>query len=415
MGVFNLSDDVTKRRFHKVEVFDRLLERLVDLLLGAAGVGEVNGLILLSQLGDFLPAGRTRVEHRRLVGEGNRCHVAEMQGVHKGPLAVAAQPHAFRVVVENPGKERHRLAQGPRIHRHDRIGGKPGGLLGKLPGNVPLCFNKVGGRLLVGKADAFLDERVVSRCKTRQTVLLSLEVAEEGIPLTAARLFTLRDQISLALLASSAICFPNPHFNLASQPSADIRRKACVGKLSVDAQQQAFQAFAGRFRIGCHQFAGLAKLHGRFLLQRLRDHATHPFKLKRCLVGQRGWSSFSGSGGVAGRFRKRACGRVDRGAYLRNGPQNGGDGVVGIATKRRLGELNRCLPIAGSLCLLAEGSERGCFAADRLLGSLKALTPESRQEDATSAPCVASQLDEIRVVARWRRGRDLEAGCSGSG
>ena len=64
--------DVPQRRFVEIPVADRLVERLVDLPLLAARVGQIDRLVLFAELRDGPPAVGAGVDQRRLVGKRNR-------------------------------------------------------------------------------------------------------------------------------------------------------------------------------------------------------------------------------------------------------------------------------------------------------------------------------------------------------
>ncbi len=63
---------------------------------------------------------------------------------------------------------------------------------------------------------------------------------------------------------------------------------------------------------------------------------------------------------------------------------------------------------SGRLGLPRQGGERGGLTADHGPREVEAFAAKQRQKHAVVRPGIASQFDEIRIVAVGRRGRDVE-------
>ena len=121
LGVLDLRDHVAQRRLGELEVLHRLAEGVVDLLLVAAGVGEVDRLVLLAQLRDLAPAGRIGIDDRRLVGHRDRRDVDLVEAIHEAPLDIALRAHVFGVVVPDPGLDEGLAGEHAGRHRHRMV------------------------------------------------------------------------------------------------------------------------------------------------------------------------------------------------------------------------------------------------------------------------------------------------------
>ena len=406
---------VSQGRLVELPPAHRLFEGLVDLLFLAARVCQIDRLVLLPQPRDLPPAVGARIDDRRLVHEGDRRDVHEVERVHEAPLLIAAGAVVLGVVLQDPGHQRRRPADNPGRHRDRTVRVELRRLTGDLLAGHPLRFDKcprgeVGAdhglaidhrgvvlRLGVADADALLDEGVVFLGELLDLLLASLQVGCHLHPFPADRRPSLGGEVAVGLLPRPNDRLTNPHFELSGQPrcsaSVQVVRPA-------DFLLQLLEFLAGLIRVGREQLPGLTDADGRVLLLLLGPDATLRVELKQFVI----------AGRSGGKRRRRRLG--ERLGHADLTPSRLADDrrflVIGVATERRLRQPDCGGVGTGGLGLDGECRKRGRLAEHHLASQSQALPADNGQEEPIAAPGIAGEFGEIRVFQRWCDGRDRE-------
>ena len=294
--------DVPERRFVEIPVADRLVERLVDLPLLAARVGQIDRLVLFAELRDGPPAVGTGVDQRRLVGERNRGGVGQVERVHEAAHLVAVGAVVLGVVVQDLSHERGRPTHDPSRHRDplvrverrrlagDLLTGHPLRLLegprGQFGADRRLAVDH-GGVVLglgVANADALFDQCVVLLRELFELLLTPLKLAGEPQPLAADRGPALRGQVAVGLFPGADDRLTNPHFELGEQPFPGAGVEVVGGtQLLLDR----LELVAGQVGVGREKLPCRPDPDGGVLLQELGANATGAVEFGELVVAAR--------------------------------------------------------------------------------------------------------------------------------
>ena len=458
LGVLDLRDHVAERRLGELEVLHRLAERIVDLLLVAAGVGEVDRLVLFAQLRDLAPPGRVGIDDRRLVGHRDRRDVDLMEAVHEAPLDVALRAHVFGVIVPDPGLDEGLAGEHAGRHRHWMVREQFGGLFHELLTRKPLGFIEHRGRGLVAgdgvvelsrvvaehhwvafgavvaDADAFLDEGVVAFGELLDAVFPPPEVFIEPHPFPSDGPGALRREVALGFFAGADDRLPDADFYLPQQP---IAHRGVEVVRCLHAALQVFQVGAGLVGVGGHQLAGVAKPHCRLLFELLGPDLAQAIELGQLLrivrdVAGRRQRPWVGCG--RRQLLERVASRIvcSRGGFVVIRLAVQADGrlgllqalecdrvherridVVWVAPEGRHSEPEGRLVGPGGRSLFRQRRQLGGLVPDRRPGEIEPLAAEEWQEHAVGRKRIAEELAEVSVFLAGVDGRDLDDGRPG--
>ena len=223
MCVFDLRNNIAKRRFVKIERLNILLKRIVDFLLSTSRISKVNGFVLLAETCDLPPAIGLGIDKRRLVRKWNACNICKVQCIHKTPLHFTSIPHVFCVIIENSGNNRCGDCHHASRHRHARTGINRRSFFGNCDSNFPLCLSKSLGWLLIPNPNSLFKERIKPLCKLFNFVFTTPEFSIETAAFASSLLSSRVREISLVLFSNTNSTLSNDCNNLSIEPVSSFR------------------------------------------------------------------------------------------------------------------------------------------------------------------------------------------------
>ena len=434
----DLGDHIPERCLVELEVLDRIVERVVDPLFGAAWISEVDRLVLLAEPGDLLPPGSARVDDRRFVRERDRGDVSKMEHVHEATLGFAADADVLGVVVEDAGDERRGDTDLAGRHRHATVGVQRRSLFGDLLGNDPLCLGELVGRLLVADTNPLLDESVVAFRELLDAILTTPQFAVEPGPFLGDGMIAIGHQGPLGPLAGTDDRITDRDLDLTAEAVAG-RRVQILRRQHLPLEL--LEIDAGPVRIDSAGLTSVPQPDSHFLFCLLGADFLHPCKVGQLALLLAGAEIAPCRGStirersvnlgqpfpsepdrsIVARGRKSSSLRsIDLlaprllGLFLLEQPLLGrGEhhpsiDVVGIFAERGIGQTHRRAVRSGPLGLSCHLHQRRGLAADDVPCHVETFTAERRQIDAVGLASVAVELLDISILGDRRRSGDRD-------